>query len=164
MLAVLAEVPFILILNTKYIPINTIFTLIFGSLSIIVYDKVNKYLGIITAITLGIIANIFHYGIYGVIIMFMFYILRDKKILKFAIYELCTVIWYAYRIFKYNDYGSNHLIDLFRYYFPSIIFNVLAIVPIVFYNGKEGYKIKYFFYIFYVVHLIILCLIKYIFL
>ena len=120
-----AQVPFMLLTyKADYVSINTIFTLIFGLLSILVYDKVNKYIGILVVIILSIIAKILHFdhGAYGVVIIFIFYILRDRRIFKFIVYDMVTLVWYAYRMLKYNDYGSYTLVKVFKYYLPYIVF------------------------------------------
>lgn len=77
------------------------------------------------------------YGAYGVIMILIFYILRPWKVydmLFSSLYMLMTA-------------------GIQRY-------SVLSVIPIALYNGKAGKKYKYFFYIFYPAHLIVLYIIS----
>lgn len=69
---------------------------------------------------------------------------------------LLIVAFYLFR-------GSKPLLAIGTLIISSSViqaFSVLAIIPISFYNGKKGKNIKYFFYIFYPGHLLLLYLIS----
>ena len=58
--ALVSQIPFMLfvsLVNDDF-SLNVIFTLLFGLVSIVIYDKYNKFFGIVVAIVLGIIAQI----------------------------------------------------------------------------------------------------------
>lgn len=59
--AFLSQIPFMIfyyfIFNT-YFEINVMFTLLFGLITILLYDKYNNFCGIITGVLLGIIAQV----------------------------------------------------------------------------------------------------------
>lgn len=84
---------------------------------------------------------------YGLLCIFVFYLFREKPILKILSYILgCVVIC----ILKGN------LIQVFM---------IFAIYPILMYNGKKGYSSKfskYFFYIFYIAHIWLLIILSFI--
>lgn len=122
-----------------YIPINIFYTLSFGLLCIIVYesqkDVTLKVVGIL--IILGI-TNIIgpDYGIYGVLVILIIHVFRGKYLhISFGI--LLTGLLY---------YGIDH------------IQHFAALTPFIMklYNKEKGPKMKYFFYLFYPVHLVFL--------
>ena len=135
-------------------------TLLFGLITIIVYDKYNKYLGILTCIVLGITAQLlnFDYGLYGVFIVFMFFLLRNKKIYMSLVFILAVILNYYYKFLKYNV--PFILILKYNTILYLLISSCLSIIPVFFFNGKKGKSAKYLFYIFYPVHLLILGLLK----
>lgn len=160
--AYLAQLPFTFVIRSDKYEFNTICTLIIGLLTITIYDKTNKYIGIIAAIVLSLIAGYINvdYGIYGVAVIFFFYVFRENKSLKTTFFVLSTIIYFSFRILKYYPRGTYMLTHAFEHFLPFCIFTALAIIPILFYNNKQGPKTKYFFYIFYPLHLTILALIK----
>lgn len=162
--AIFSQIPFMLVAHSEKFVFNTVFTLIIGLLSITIYDKVNKFIGFVVAIVLAIIAQYlnFDYGLYGVIVIFLFYVFRKSKIFKSIAFILSTITYFSFRILKYYPQGLYILKYVFNYFLPFAIFTLLAIIPISFYNGKQGYKMKYFFYIFYPLHLTILSIIRYV--
>lgn len=120
---------------------NVLFTFIFAILAMCVEKKYGRTKGIFAAIIFAILAELIHcdYGMYGVIIAVLFY-------------------W------NYDMYVNKILLGTFALLLCGIniqMFAALAMVPIAYYNGKLGFKMKYFFYIFYPAHLIILFLIHY---
>lgn len=87
------------------------------------------------------------YGAWGVIIIMIFYIFKDKKVLMCLLYILSCFIKYLPNLLKYN----------FHYiYLLLLLGTAFSIVFIILYNGKQGKKIKYFLYIFYPLHMLIL--------
>ncbi len=168
--ALLSQIPFWLFESTftSNFTLNIFFTLFFGLLAIFCYDKLvnSKFIvvknekintilkiifGILPAIIFGIIAELakFDYGFFGIAIIFIFYIFRNKKLTMSIIFILACIIKYFIEYLKYGNIIFYSLITTFT--ISSIIFILL-------YNGKQGRKIKYFLYAFYPVHLLILFL------
>lgn len=161
--ALISQVPFMLFYHFVFgdFAINVIFTLLFGLLAILIYDKYHKFVGVCCGLLLATIAQIckFDYGFFGVFIIFIFYLFHNKKIYLGIIYILSVFIKYLippiqkgipiYYLFSINTYS------LLMY------FTCFAIIPILFYNGQKGKDAKYLFYIFYPVHLLILAMITF---
>lgn len=74
------------------------------------------------------------YGAFGIILIILFYMLYDDKAWKLT----GGAIWNFYNGIGIQSYGA------------------LAMVPIALYNGKRGMKLKYIFYLFYPLHLLLL--------
>lgn len=150
--ALISQYPFMLfhnLISTTFL-LNIFFTLLLGLICIIVYDKMPyKAISLIIYLLMAYVAQITHcdYGAYGVTIIFVFYIFRNNKILMSLAFILCSVIKYLNRIIKYGN---------FIHYFLLCSFTILAIIFITSYNKKQGRKIKYFLYIFYPAHLLII--------
>lgn len=79
------------------------------------------------------------YGAGGVLLICMFYITRENKLIQCL---LCALLLYVF-------YGTFEL------------YGLIALIPILLYNGKRGPSTKMIFYWFYPVHLLILFGIEY---
>ena len=134
--------------------LNIFFTLLIGLIAIIGYEKCceqfkNKSIGFFFVIGLACTADFLKtdYGYFGVLMIFIFHIFKDKKWLLYISYiTLCLVKYVPLAIFTglYIEYG---------------LLCIWTIVPLMFihlYNGKKGSNIKYLLYGFYPVHLILL--------
>ena len=145
--ALLSEIPFDLAFSGKILEFgyqNVFFTLLIGLLTIMLFDAVVKkqewhpvlrsaLLVIITFGGMGA-AYLLHtdYDAKGVLAILVFYMTRQMRGLQ--IVAGCLA---------------------FCWELPAIV----AFIPIAFYNGKRGWNIKYLFYAFYPVHLLVLYLI-----
>lgn len=151
--ALIAQVPFMLFLSTFTKDIwclNVFFTLLLGLIAILIYDKIpNKFLSLSICTIIAICAELLKtdYGFFGVFIILIFYMFKDKKVLLTVIYILSCFIKYLPYLIKYNFYYA---------YIQVIIATSLSIIFILLYNGKQGKKTKYFLYIFYPLHMLIL--------
>lgn len=164
--ALISQIPFALFTLTfsSNYAINVLFTLLFGLLSILIYDKSNKYLGCFSTIILGICAELlnFDYGFYGVLIVFLFYIFRNNKLQLSLAFIISTILQYAYYSLRYISYGLNVIKYATNFYAPYLICTCLSIIFILKYNKKKGPNIKYTLYLFYPLHLLLLYLISFI--
>ncbi|WP_027624848.1 TraX family protein [Clostridium lundense] len=152
--ALISEIPFNLAFGNKvFIPVsrlnNVFFTLFLGIcvmylIEFIQNKKMNKVATVLaivgTIVVFGAIAKFIKcdFKYFGILCIALFYIFREKRILQI----LSGVI-----VFLYEVPASFGIV-------------YLSLIPIYFYNGKRGLDIKYFFYIFYPAHLLILYFIR----
>lgn len=153
--ALISQIPFMLFrtLVGEWKMLNILFTLLFGLSAITVFDKLDKkYFLSIPMIAffvfLGELLNV-DYGGYGVACVWVLYISRKHKFLRIVIFAILNFIYYQNRLLSCS-LGS----------FISYFFAIFPAVILVLYNGKLGYKIKYLYYVFYPMHMVILYLIN----
>jgi len=151
--AMISQIPFMLFrtLVGEWKMLNIMFTLLLGLIAITVFDKLkNKYyisIPIVAIIIfLGKLINV-DYSWYGVMTVFVLYVFREKKILRLLVFSLINLIFY------YITFCKNFSLNIFI----SYIFATLpAAIIMLLYNGKLGKKIKYLYYIFYPLHMLVL--------
>lgn len=153
---VISQIPFMIFRTYvgNWLLLNIMFTLILGLMAILVYDKIeNKFISI-PLVILTVLCGDFlkvDYGAYGVLLIFILYLFKNKKI-------LLTISYIGVIILHYYLMGCLNMNYIF-----NIIFTIFPIIIILLYNGKQGKKLKYFYYWFYPVHMIVLDIIGYIF-
>ena len=151
--ACISQIPYMLFSTTftNSFTLNIFFTLFLGLLTLFIYDKCkNKILGFLFVVFASIIGQLIHidYGAFGILLIFVFYFFKDKKVL-IAISTI--VLCFAKYIPSIVQFPS-----LYLHYLYCGLFTSLSLIFILLYNKKEGPKAKYFFYIFYPLHLLIL--------
>lgn len=133
----LSEVPFDLAVSQQILEFNSqniFLTLLFGFLLMQTIEKtkeLNPILPFLWLIGFGLINQLLRgdYQSYGIILIFLLYYFRDD----IAIRNLSLVLMGLYQMSAF-----------------------LSVIPIHFYNGKRGKQPKYFFYLFYPIHLFLL--------
>ena len=154
--ACISQYPFYLFtkLFTNEIPLNIFFTFLLGILACLAFDKIKLvFLKLISVIAILILGELIHvdYGWIGVACIFVFYIFRNHKVIMSISIILLALLRYADKFFV--PANPNYSVFFF------IAFS-LSLIPILLYNKKQGPKLKYLFYAFYPVHLLILAIIK----
>lgn len=152
--AVITEVPFDLAIKGRFLDLgyqNVMWTLLIGLLTIWLLETVNAQFeemqakrvlivlancGIIAVGSIG--AEFLHtdYGFIGILAIATIYLIKKSNVARTA--------WSCFVL----SVGTFTELATF-----------LCLIPISFYNGERGLKMKYFFYIFYPAHLLILYLI-----
>lgn len=156
--AFISEIPYDLAFSSKNVMVdfqqqNVIFTLLIGLFSIIIYEYLkdkNKFLAFVSVFTLSLIAFFLKtdYYMFGVLSVFSCYYFKDNmKDLSFYIIYLNGLLFLA--IWAGDNYRSNPL-NFVQLLAP------LSLIFIKYFNGKKGYSLKYFFYLFYPLHLLTL--------
>lgn len=160
MFAILSQLPFMLFYNTisSGFVVNVVFTLLFGLICIVSYDKINKIFGILITIILGIIAEKFNfdYGFFGVTIILLFYIFRENKIALISSFVVAVLAKYTYEVLLFAKYGSGTILRAIQFYEPLCICTILSSIFIYLYNGKKGHNSKHLLYLFYPLHLLLI--------
>lgn len=145
--ALISEVPFDLAFAGKFFYMdyqNVFFTLFIGLLVMIAYRAIEEKI----SCTKGI--KIFLYVLALVAGAVLAQILMTDYA---AIGIVCIMVLYIFRKKRTNQLLAGSLVFMWEVPAP------FAFIPIACYNGKRGLKMKYFFYLFYPVHLFILYLI-----
>ena len=157
--ALISQIPIMMLSSvfTTAFVLNIFFTLALGLLAITTFDKSkNKFIGLIGSILIAILAELLHtdYGVFGVLTILCFYLLKNHKVAMSIVFSLLT-------IFNFRE-----LLFLTHFRFDIVllaIFTILSLIFIFLYNGKKGKNIKLLFYWFYPVHLILLYFINILF-
>ncbi len=141
--AFISEIPFDYMLKYKMFTLecqNVMFTLFLGICAMYFAKTVKdgKYIFLPLTAVPFLLAHFGNtdYGAWGVSIILLFYLLRELPVYK--------------EVFTAAALFLKHTAATF------------AVIPIMMYNGQRGkLRLKYFFYTFYPVHIIILCIIRY---
>ncbi len=164
--SIVSQIPFQLFLNSipSSFALNVGFTLLLGFLAIFAYEKIahstilskkviyNKIIAFLVVFGIASLAGVLKtdYGMYGILLIFSFYIFRESKI-----YTTCSVVLLT--LLHFSQYML--LPNLFFSQLILAICTCLSLCFIFLYNHKQGPKAKYLFYIFYPLHLLLLAFI-----
>lgn len=146
MFAVISEIPFDLLFKGQILEFgyqNVFFTLFFGLAVMMGLRWVEENLG----------GRLFTPLLNLIVIAAGMAAAQLAKTDYAAIGVLCIVVTYLFRKKKLWQIVSGCIVFSWELTAP------LAYIPIAFYNGKRGWKLKYFFYLVYPVHLFLLYLI-----
>ena len=144
--ALISEIPFDLVFRGRWLEStyqNVMFTLLIGLLCMMAYDTMVKsislenvnWLRLLLFFSVVLVGTLVTYRLHtdyelaGVPAIMILYLLREKR----GFQVLAGGVFFAY-----------------EYTAP------LAFIPIALYNGKRGFKMKYFFYTFYPLHLLLI--------
>lgn len=145
--ALVSEIPFNLMITGKVFSFerqNVFFTLLAGLLLLCWYSYFSvkgQFEIALAGIPLFMAAAYFlktDYSWWGVMLIFLFYAFKDRKLIS-AFFAGASMLLYGDR----EKYA------------------VLSLFPILLYNGKKGRSMKSFFYVYYPLHIAVLCVIKY---
>lgn len=140
--AMISEIPFDLAFAARMVDWsynNVMWTLLLGLLMMwlieVLKDRGKILVVVIIALT-ALVAELAHvdYGAAGIMAIALLYIIRERRMLGFALSVLILGLTCS----------------------ATEFFALLMLIPIALYNGQRGRQIKYFFYAFYPAHLMIL--------
>lgn len=141
--AAVSEVPYDLAFHGEVLEFggqNVFFTLLLGVMLLYLLEKGGewpvKMLEVLLFMWAAVIMKT-DYSFKGILLISMFYFLREYRWAKLVAGALWNFLWNN----PIQEYGA------------------LAVIPLALYNGERGRSMKYFFYLFYPLHLIILFLI-----
>ena len=157
--ALISQIPFMLFNRLPGLGgfgLNVMFTIFFGLLAIKVYEEVNnRFLKYFCVISIGLISLIFRcdYKMYGVILIFILYRFENNKLKQAVVFSILVVCRYLFRIWYYKTGFTEYMIKM-------CIATIFPVIFMLLYNGKQGPKLKKFYYWFYPIHLLVLYLIS----
>lgn len=150
--ALISQIPFMLFrtLVGSYLMLNILFTLFLGLIAIMVFDKLDKKYWISIPIVIGIIyfgklVNV-DYSWFGVATVYVLYFFRNQPLLRIFAMAILDFMYYYNRLVIHFSIPN----------LTSYLFTILPVFLLLFYHGKLGKKTKYFYYIFYPLHMLIL--------
>lgn len=143
--------------------INVLFTFFLGIAAIYCYEKRWTW-GIAIAFLIAIYGNP-DYSYYGVALVLLFYIFRNQNKMQMVSFVILTVLFTSMELFIHPYLIPVIFGNLSIYY--GFFVQLLALLSIPFllsYDGQKGrgsgIVSKYFFYVYYPIHIVILVLLK----
>ena len=155
--AVIAQIPFMIMvhrMNGEYFSLNIFFEFLLGFAMLYIFDNLDyKIIKWIIIILIMIASHFFHtdYEFYGLLLILGLYIFYDDK-LGCSFIIIIFSIFSNLKLLQYVGYPYYSLISIIL----RMVVGSLAIFPIIFYNNKKGPSIKYLFYLFYPIHILLL--------
>ena len=154
--ALIAQIPYESMLGLPGFHPNVIFTLFLGLVAIHAVEKGNAAIGLIIPAALAVLSELLmsDHGAYGVLMVVALYFAGTNKIHRSLWIFILTVLFSLQYIYIGGLASPGWYIVLF-YLFTIPLINL--------YNGKKGLDIgftKWFFYIFYPAHIILLVVLK----
>ncbi len=153
--ALVAQVPYALAFGKPFYEPNVIFTLFLALMAIWAFDKGNEIAKMSALIAAGVLAELTgsDHGAFGVVMVFLFYIGTDrkKKLISAGVLILLVTAFALIQLKSFNRYALIYL------------FYLIPLGLLYFYNGKRGphgFIPRWFFYIFYPLHLLMIALIN----
>ena len=164
-IALISQLPFIktfrLAFGENLLLLNTIFDLFLGLIAIWLYDTLKLKHNIIIIWIIGILAFFLRIDgdFTGVFMIYFFFKYHDdfEEIVKKQILLTCIAQVFYILFMVYYGMPVKAILNLQMW---EQFLSLLALIPIKYYNGKKGKNIKYAFYIFYPLHLLVIYLIK----
>jgi len=138
--AIVSEIPYDLAFRGTVLEFthqNVFFTLLIGVIMMYALEKSSEWpvKAVEVILSMWFVSWICSdYSLKGILLIAIYYFLRDNKVGKFGIGALWNFLW-------------NSTIQMY---------GALASIPIALYNGEKGRSMKYFFYLFYPLHLLVL--------
>ena len=148
--ACIAEAPFRLFLVSSRG--NVLFTLFFGLLLLYAYEHATREVFCVVFMSLMIASSFFDWGGIGVLMIFFYYILRDKKKRVVIPCLIPTILFLFTSIVNILRTDSLRGIETIGFSLGC----TLTIPLLLHYNGKKGKSMKYFFYVYYPLHIVVL--------
>ncbi len=153
--SLIAQAPYVLAFSSEVYKPNVIFTLFLGLVAIYFFERGDSFLKLLVPLGIALAAELIgsDHGAFGVLMIILFASTKDgtKKVLWGAILVL---IMQAAILIQYRVINAQYLMFLFY---------LLPMVLLYFYNGKRGVSgtfSRWFFYVFYPLHLLIIWIIK----
>ena len=137
--ALISEIPYDLAFRNVFLEFtrqNVFFTLLLGVVLMYFLTRTNrtyvKLCYVFLAMWMAVLAGM-SYDYRGILLIMIYYFCRNNQTAKLVLGSAWNFLWTGVQQF-----------------------GTLASIPIAFYNGKKGKSMKYLFYVFYPVHLLIL--------
>ena len=161
--AVISEIPYnFVFFGSLFYPgsQNVLFELALGVIGIILIEKIRiRVFGMLAALLIAGFAWLFHvdYGAYGVLLMFLFYWGRESS---GQIRPATLLVFLAFTLlYSLPSEILGRMGGLFAYSVQS--YAMFAAFPLALYSGKRGpRRWKYFFYLFYPLHIFFFSILK----
>ncbi len=147
---------FYFIEGTSYLLTTNVFIPLVIGLSILILLKQQKWYLKLLIIPLLILPELLHtsYGIYGIMIILIFGLIshRVEQISTFILLSIFFIDWPVLLWIGLGEYARYMYIQWF---------SLLSFIPLFLYNGTRGTYNKWFFYIYYPAHLLVLFIIQF---